>query len=146
MGEESRSGVVPDGGSPRSLGSRATERHRRADELLIPLLGPAAQKLDLLPILCRLDAAPAPVAAHLRLPPRYALPRRPRAVPREGKHATEGALPPAWVPLCVAHFVARFVVNAMEMALGLDKAEADRLRIVYVFDREPASSGALMRL
>jgi hypothetical protein len=144
MGEEPRPGVDPDGGSQHSLGSWATERHRRADELLIPLLGPAAQELDLLPILCRLDAAP--VAAHLRLPPRYALRRRPRAVPREGKHATEGALPPAWVPLCVAHFVARFVVNAMEMALGLDKAEADRLRIVYVFDREPASSGALMRL
>ena len=144
MGEEPRPGVIPDGGLQHSLGSRATERHRRADELLIPLLGPAAQELDLLLILSRLDAAP--VAAHLRLPPRNAVLRRPRAVPREGKHATEGALPPAWVPLCVAHFVARFVVNAMEMALGLDKAEADRLRIVYVFDREPASSGALMRL
>ncbi len=36
---------------------RAAERHRRADELVVPLLGPSAQELDLLPVLGRLDAA-----------------------------------------------------------------------------------------
>jgi hypothetical protein len=52
----------------RALGGQATEQHRRADELVVPLLGPGAQELDLLPVLGRLDAAPAPVAAHVRFP------------------------------------------------------------------------------
>src|SRR5215208_2861528 len=89
-------GVQPEEARLRR-GRRRAEQHRRADELVIPLLGPGAQELDLLPVLGRLDAPLASVAAHVRFPSRYALPRRPRAVPREEKHATEGALPPARV-------------------------------------------------
>src|SRR5215203_6935889 len=47
---------------------RSGKQHRRADELVVRLLRPGAQELDLLPVLSRLDAAPAPVAAHVRLP------------------------------------------------------------------------------
>jgi hypothetical protein len=32
------------------------EQHQRADELVVPLLGTAAQELDLLPLVGRLDA------------------------------------------------------------------------------------------
>ena len=83
-------------GFPGSPVRRSAEQHQGPDQLVVPLLGPAAQELDLLPLVGRPDAPPAPAPAHLRFPPRYAAPRRSPAkpAPRERKHATSGALPP----------------------------------------------------
>ena len=87
---------------PRRSPSRARRLgYRTAEELVIPILGPAAQELDLLPVLDRLDC-PYAVPPSLRHP----------AATSGGATGSEAchrrALPPAWVPLCVAHFVTRF--------------------------------------
>src|SRR5215217_8355851 len=48
----------------RALRGRATEQRQRADELVVPLLGPAAQEFDLLPFVGRLDTEPTAIPAH----------------------------------------------------------------------------------
>ena len=63
-----------------ALGRGAAEEHHRADELVVALLGPAAQKLELAPLVRRLGA-PAAVGCHLRLSPLAAAPRLARCGP-----------------------------------------------------------------
>src|SRR5215208_5654177 len=47
-----------------ALGQGVAEEHQGTDELVVPLLGPGAQQLDLLPLVGMLDAALAPSPAH----------------------------------------------------------------------------------
>jgi hypothetical protein len=54
-------------GVPGSPVRRSAEQHQGADELVVPLLGPAAQELDLLPLVGRRGVS-GPVAARLRFP------------------------------------------------------------------------------
>src|SRR5215217_5202904 len=65
-----------------ALGGGAAEEHERADELVVPLLRPQAQQLELLPVVGRPDAPSAPRCVH---------PRTPSLTARDGRAAgTEG--------------------------------------------------------
>ena len=115
-------------GSLFALGGRATGQHQRADGLVVPLLGPGAQELDLLPLFRRLDAVPAPVPASLRHPagtPEAAAGSE--ACYKRGFAASPGS-PAAWVPLSVAHFVARFA----EVAADRSRTRRQKARSIGV--------------
>ncbi len=68
-------------GLARPLRDGSAEQGQRADLFVGQLLRSAAQQCELLPLVGRLDAASASSPAHLRFPPRS-------AVPRERKDAT----------------------------------------------------------
>jgi hypothetical protein len=107
-----------------TFGRGATEQDQWTDELVFPLLGPPAKELDLLPLVGRLDAAPAPLRAHLRSPsPCCAAAALLSAAGTEGCHKRwlaassvggfgrsvgSALFPTTSVLLCVADFVARF--------------------------------------
>src|SRR5215211_5757303 len=47
------------------------EQNQGADELVVPLLGPAAQELDLLPFVGRLDTEPTAIPGHPHPPSKH---------------------------------------------------------------------------
>jgi hypothetical protein len=99
------------GGRPGLLGPpvrRGAKQHQRSDQLVVPLLGPPAQELDLLPLVGRLDA-PSKARPALHTPPSSRAPLR-----RGWKDATNRLPRPGIVPLCVPDITARSTTHSGE--------------------------------